>query len=502
MGIVIKQGLKASVASYFGVAVGAFNNLYLFPKVIGAEGIGIINIISAAATLFLPLLQLGFTTSLVKYFPVFKDKPYAGTFVTYAFLIPLLALGLFVISWPFTQGLFAWLFEENANVIFQNIHWVLPLTGILLFFALFEALAKANFKIVFPTLVRNLIWRLSMTAGVALLAFDYLEYDQLSEILVGSWLFSLICITIYIFAQGDFKFQWKKGIHKLKEIKEFNSFSGYVILLSLGGILIQRIDQLMVTSYLGTSAAGVFSTAMYFATLIEIPKRSVMGIISPILVDSFKSHDIKQVDQLYKKSSLNLLIIGGILFVGIWINVWDIFDIIPKKEEFLSGVFVVFFYCLARVVDMGMGCNSEIIVYSKYYKVNVPMQLVLIAIVTITNVIFIPMYGITGAAIATCASVLIYNVIRFGFLYLKMGIQPFTKSTLIVVGLLATALGVGEFIEFDWLVDMNSSLRAIVNISVRSTLVVIPLILVVYFLKLSTDLNNSVNGILKKFKVL
>ena len=189
--------------------------------------------------------------------------------------------------------------NENAKIIFQNIYWVLPLTGILLFYGLCESLAKANFKIVFPTLVRNLIWRVSMSIGIVLIAFDYLEYDQLSQILVGCWLFSLICIAIYIFGQGDFKFEWKNGIHKLPEIKEFNSFSKYVILLSLGGILIQRIDQLMVTSYLGTSAAGVFSTAMYFATLIEIPKRSVMAIISPILVDSFKSHNIKKVDQLY-----------------------------------------------------------------------------------------------------------------------------------------------------------------------------------------------------------
>jgi len=502
MGIVIKHGLKASIASYLGVGVGAFNNLYLFPKVIGAEGIGIINIISAAATLFLPLLQLGFTTSLVKYFPIFKDKPYAGTFVTYAFLIPLIALIIFILSWPLTQGLFAWLFEKNAKIIFQNIYWVLPLTGILLFYGLCESLAKANFKIIFPTLVRNLIWRVSMSAGIALIAFDYLEYDQLSQILVGSWLFSLICITIYIFGQGDFKFEWKNGIHKLPEIKEFNSFSKYVILLSLGGILIQRIDQLMVTSYLGPSAAGVFSTAMYFATLIEIPKRSVMAIISPILVDSFKSHNIKQVDQLYKKSSLNLLIVGGVLFVGIWINVWDIFNIIPKKDEFLSGVFVVFFYCLARVIDMGMGCNSEIIVYSKHYKVNVPMQLVLIVIVIATNSVFIPIYGITGAAIATCVSVLVYNIIRFGFLYIKMGIQPFTKSTLTVIALLVITMMTGGLIEFDWLENLDVGLRSIINISVRSLIVILPLILVIYFLKLSSDLNKTVNVVLKKFKLL
>lgn len=502
MGIIIKQSFKASLFSYLGIFLGAFNNLYLFPKFIGAEGIGIINIISASASLFLPLLQVGFNNSLIKFFPVFKDKPYFTTFITYAFLIPFLAFFLFVLSWPLSKAVFGLMFEDNASVIFQNILWVLPLTGILLFFSLFESFSRANFNIVFPTLVRNVFWRVSMTSGVLLIGFNYLEYTHLSEVLVVSWLLSLICLIVYVWGQGQLKFGFDRQLIDSKEIKEFNSFSSFVILLSLGGVLIQRIDQLMVTSYLGTSAAGVFSTAMYFATLIEIPKRSVMGIISPVLVDSFKTNNIKKVDELYKKSSLNLLIIGGVLFIGIWINVWDIFNIIPNKKDFISGVFVVFYYCLARVIDMGMGCNSEIIVYSKYYKVNVPMQLVLIAVVATTNVIFIPMYGITGAAIATCVSIFIYNVIRFVYLYLKMGIQPFTKSTLIVLTILIGAVGLGELIDFNWFIDLNSMTRSVINIFTRSIIVVIPIGLVIYFLKLSDDLNNSINGVLKKFRLL
>lgn len=493
MGIVIKQGLKASIASYLGVLVGAFNNLYLFPKVIGAEGIGIINVISAAASLFLPVLQLGFTTSLVKFFPVFKDKPYAGTFVTYAFLIPLLALLCFVVSWPFTQDLFGLIFEKNAGAIFNNIQWVLPLTGILVFFGLFESLAKANFKIVFPTVIRNLIWRISMMAGVGLIATGYLGYPDLVPVLVYSWLICFIVITLYILPQGIFKIQWKKAMFKLPEVRDFNSFSGYVILLSLGGVLIQRIDQLMVASYLGENAVGAFSTAMYFATLIEIPKRSVMGIISPILVDSFKNHDIQKVDELYKKSSLNLLIIGGVLFAGVWINVWDVYEIIPRKSEFIGGVYVVFYYCLARVIDMGMGCNSEIIVYSKYYRSNVPMQIALIAIVSITNVIFIPMYGITGAAIATCVSVFVYNVIRLIYLYVKMDIQPFTKQTIKLLGLFFLALIFGPLLSLEF--------HPIINITVRSMIVVLPLSFVIYFGKFSEDINGPIDKILKKVKL-
>ena len=341
MGIIIKQSFKASLFSYLGIFLGAFNNLYLFPKFIGAEGIGIINIISASASLFLPLLQVGFNNSLIKFFPVFKDKPYFTTFLTYAFLIPFLAFFLFVLSWPLSKAVFGLMFEDNASVIFQNILWVLPLTNTFVF-GLFESFSRANFNIVFPTLVRNVFWRVSMTSGVLLIGFNYLEYTHLSEVLVVSWLLSLICLIVYVWGQGQLKFGFDRQLIDSKEIKEFNSFSSFVILLSLGGVLIQRIDQLMVTSYLGTSAAGVFSTAMYFATLIEIPKRSVMGIISPVLVDSFKTNNIKKVDELYKKSSLNLLIIGGFYLLGFGL-MFGIFSILFPIRRILSQEYLLCF---------------------------------------------------------------------------------------------------------------------------------------------------------------
>ena len=42
MGIIIRQGIQTSIISYAGVAIGAFNVLWLFPKFLGAGEIGLI----------------------------------------------------------------------------------------------------------------------------------------------------------------------------------------------------------------------------------------------------------------------------------------------------------------------------------------------------------------------------------------------------------------------------------------------------------------------------
>lgn len=492
MGIIVKQSLRASIVSYFGLLVGAFNSLYLFPKFIGSEGIGLLSVISSAAALFLPLLQVGFNTSFVKFFPFFKDKPFASTFIAYAFFIPSLSFLIFVFCWPLTEGLFSWLFRHKAQIIFSNIQWVLPITGIFVFFGLFETLSRAHYKIVFPTIIRNFIWRILMTFGVCLIGFNYLEMDYLVDILMWSWVISFIILFTYVFSSGQFKIGFDRNIFKSKDFKRFNSFSGYVIFLAVSGVLIQKIDQLMVASYLGSQAAGAFSTAMYFATLIEIPKRSLMGIMQPILVDAFKKEDFNKVSELYKKSSLNLMLLGGTIFVLIWINVNEIFELIPRQEEFISGIFVVFFYGLAKVFDMGMGCNNDIIVFSKYYKVNLPLQFILVFIVIVTNKIFIPEFGIVGAALATFISVASYNIIRFLFLLYKMRIQPFSIKTLLVAIVLVASIFGGSYIALN--------INPIPSILIKSTIIGIPIVVTFYLLNISDEINLFINNFINKFK--
>ena len=370
MGIIIKQGLKASLASYIGVLIGAFNNLFLFPLYLGKEGIGLINIIYASAVLFLPVLQLGFPTSLVKYFPIFRDKPYFSSFLTYALFLPAVIYIVFILLWPWIINVFEIIFTKNAKLIYENIFWVLPLLGILIFLNIFEVFAKVNYRIAVPVFARTVFWRILQTILVILIGSGVFNQDSLVPLYVATWGLVFLFVSIYAIKTGKLTFSWTNSFIKSSFFKEFNKFSVFVILLAAGGVLVQRVDQLMVASFLGTNEAGVFTVGMYFATLIEIPRRSVIGIIQPVLADSFKNEDYVQIDSLYKKSSLNLLLIGGVIFILVWINIDEIFQLIPRNKDFITGVPVVFFYGLSRVIDLGTGCNQEILTFSKHYKIN------------------------------------------------------------------------------------------------------------------------------------
>jgi O-antigen/teichoic acid export membrane protein len=86
---------------------------------------------------------------------------------------------------------------------------------------------------------------------------------------------------------------------------------------------------------------------------------------------------------------------------------------------------------------MGFGVNSEIIVSSKFYKTNIYFVIILAVLTIALNAYLIPIYGLTGAAIATLSSIFLFNLIKLTYIYMKLEFQPFsihTLSTLLLSG--------------------------------------------------------------------
>jgi O-antigen/teichoic acid export membrane protein len=173
-------------------------------------------------------------------------------------------------------------------------------------------------------------------------------------------------------------------------------------------------------------------------TVIEIPKRSISQMSDAIIANAFENERLDEVKKIYKQSSINQLILGGFVFILVVINLDNIYSIMPKGDEFSSGKWIVVLIGLSKLIDMGFGVNSEIIISSKHYKTNIYFVLIL-AILTISlNIILIPQFGLIGAALATISSVFLFNLMKMIYIYYRLQFQPFsihTLSTLLLSGL-------------------------------------------------------------------
>ena len=176
---------------------------------------------------------------------------------------------------------------------------------------------------------------------------------------------------------------------------------------------------------------------------------------------------------------------GGLIFIGIWINIDHIIliliDISNKSFDYSTIKYVVFFLGLAKLFHVASGINGGIIMTSRYYLFGTYITISLIFITLFTNWIFIPIYGIVGAALATAISLLLFNLVSFLFLLVKLKMQPFTIKTFftVIIGFLALFLT-------GLLPEIGSPIFNVILQSIVVFCVYVPLIVV---FKISEDIN-------------
>jgi O-antigen/teichoic acid export membrane protein len=218
----------------------------------------------------------------------------------------------------------------------------------------------------------------------------------------------------------------------------------------------------------------------------------MLQIIYPITSKLISENKLEELQDLYQKSAINLQVFGGFVMLGVFLNIKEIYQLIP--QEYCGGILVVFLIGLSKFYDVILGNNNAIILNTKYYKWVLFFGLVLVFLMVVLNMIFIPIYGIDGAALATLISVIIYNSIKLLFVVKKMNLFPFTKKTVHSFGIIIAVFVIFYFWDFPF--------HAIVNIILKSILITVVYIYLNYTWKISHEINSVIHSSMARLGVV
>jgi O-antigen/teichoic acid export membrane protein len=278
-------------------------------------------------------------------------------------------------------------------------------------------------------------------------------------------------------------------IRKLRKI--VMTFGLFSILSSAGIALMNSIDSLMLAGLMrdGMHYAGIYTTAMFITSVMLIPYRSMLKISSPIVSQFWKEKNLEKMEELYKKFTLTNLIIGGFVFLLLWANIDNIFRFMPA--DYASGKYVFLFIGLGRFIDMVCGLNGIILLTSKKYRYDLFFILLLIFTMIGFNYLFIKVLklGINGAAIATMLCVIIYNLLRIGFVQYHFQMHPFQWKNLQVVTVATICLIVNNFISYMGNLYLDAAVRTLII----GGLFIFP----IWLFKVSLDINSFAKNILR-----
>ena len=277
-----------------------------------------------------------------------------------------------------------------------------------------------------------------------------------------------------------------------KNLKDLVQYSLFIIVSGGVAVMLVDFDKIMIPHYQDISQNALYAVAIFISTVIVVPSRAMTQIVAPITAKLMVEGKHDELNDLYKKSAINLQVIGGFIMMLIFLNIKEMYQLIPK--DYSGGIWVVFMIGLSKFYDVLLGNNNSIIVNTKYYRTVLLFGIFTVLMMIGLNMIFIPLYGIEGSAFATLITVMIYNTIKLFYVIKKMDLYPFTIKTLHSLVILIVCFGLFYFWDFPF--------YTLINIILKSTLITIFYGLLNYKLQISEEVNKVVGSVLVKLKIV
>ncbi len=462
MSKIARQSIQTTAFSYIGVLLGYINVLWLYPYALNATELGTFRTIQDLGLLFVPFAQLGVGHGITRFFPKLEHNQAA--FLSYSLAFSL--LGFVTVSLVFfgLKEHIVGLFAANSPEVIHFLGIALLITLFALLGSVLDAFGRSYLKVAIPTFFREVFLRLLTSVLVGTYLLGWIDFDQVMQGLVAVYGLALFGVLGYLVWLGKIHLDlnWRNFPPGFRS--SFIRFSLITFLATAASTLIMKIDSIMVSSMVSLEANAIYSIAFYMALVVELPRRAISQVAMPVIADHFAKNQIQAINGLYRQISNRQLYICLLLFALIWSNIDSIYHFVPNREIYQAGKWVVFYIALGKIFDVAFSVNSEILVFSAYYRSNLVLTIAMSILIIGANYWLIPVFGIEGAAIGSAAVMLFFNLVKYFYLKIRLRLDPFGRETLKILLVGVPAFG-GAFVS-------AAGIAPLLLIAVKSTLIV------------------------------
>jgi len=515
MGVIGKQSIRSTLITYIGFAIGAINMLFVMPEVFTKEQFGLIQVFISFAIQAVTIGSMGMVVVTNKFMPYYKSllPPGKRDLLTIALVTGTMGMILVLMVAFLNDDLIIRKLNKNSPLFIEYMY-LFPLFAAGYFYSYMLDSFNINYGFnVWGSFVREIFYRLFNLVAAAVFAFGLLDFSGVINLYMVIYWAGALMLGMNLYFHGLFKIPFR--ISNLTR-RIWDKMARYSLSSWGAGILsttLQFIETLAIAGLIGLGSAAVYSIARFLISPVIIPSNSVLTVSLPVISDSWRRHDIRNIEAIYKKSALILVSIGGFLFFLITSCTFNVLQIIPQDffgsdQSLITQAFwVVVILGTARMIDFSTSVNSHILQTSrKYFRTDLIINLISVVLSIPLNYFLIQGYGIIGAALAYLFLSLFANSFKAIILYLREGLHPFSPKWpllvfyLFIMGSLTTAMIFADNVYFGF---VEKSFLSIVLLIVAKSVVLCAAFVVINFrFSISEDLNGSIRKLFSKIRIL
>lgn len=375
--------------------------LPIYTFFLSPEQFGLVDYLAAIGAIVAVTVSLEVTQALARYLP--EQRKASGDtspLISAAILSMLVTFALFIIpTILFAQEISVLLFDSTENThLIQLCALVYMFTGfVTLFNGILVASLESKKSVIFSLI--NTVFNGTSTYFILVNTELRVEALLLGQI-IGAFV-ALVCFYKVVLGNVRFTFdhEWFTKMY---------SFSLPLIPSSVGVIFALFTDRLMIKEFLDLESLGVYGIALRVASIMTLITTGFRTAITPLIYVSYKNEDTKSkiINMFYLYLLSAVFIVVAILYFQNGIVLY------LSSPDYIGATEVIAILCITVFIS---NC------YVFFPGLSLANKTGMISVVNIfgmvlnfcLNLIFIPKYGIAGAANATMVAAVCTFIAHF-----------------------------------------------------------------------------------------
>ncbi|MBR2649084.1 MAG: polysaccharide biosynthesis C-terminal domain-containing protein [Sediminibacterium sp.] len=495
MGNIRRQTIISSTVIYIGFLVGAVTTfLYTKEGLFSLQQYALTRIFFDFAQNTTAFGALGIIPVIYKFHPYYKDNLAKRDIdlMSWGMLTAFVGFLLVLLAGLIFQPIFVKAYSEKSKLIVDFYWWLFPFALGQLLFSVTESFAWALQKTVLSNFLKETLLRIVTLLLIVLFYFKIIGFALFMYLFAFLFFFIFLILAVYLYSTKQLYFPTRISRVTKKFWKKMVTMQAILYSGTLIMSIAATIDSFIIAKFQGLAVVATFSLAQYAANLVQVPQRSIQSVAVASLSQAWKNKNYIEINRIYKRSCINLLIMALFIFGNVWLNALDGIRTLGIQKEYEAGLGVIFILGMVRIVDAATGLNAMVINTSTFWRFDFYSGIVLLAFRLPLTYFLIKNYGIIGSATAELIAYTIYNIIRSEFLRRKFKMQPFDRKTILAFITAIFGYGVAYYI----FKEMNGWLPIFGRTMVFSGI----LIGAVFQFKLTPDAHQLLENFIKKVR--
>lgn len=334
-------------------------------------------------------------------------------------------------------GVVLFIFSETiAQSIFSNIALTpyLRVFSILIPLTLLNNILLATIKSFEKIAIYSFIYNFSQNfvKVVALVALIFLGVTQgaiiWSQVITILWIFFIS----YYFAR-KLSPRIFLGVSKLapndRDVlrRSLISYSWPIMFYSILGSILYWVDSFSIGYFIGVKEVGFYNVAVPTAALLTFAPEIFMQLFFPLINREYSKGNIKVIRELSKQVSKWIFMVNLPLFLLMLIFPGTIINLL-FGSQYLSAVNSLRILAIGSFIFSMFVISTNLLNMAGKSKVILVNTIVIGVVDLVLNIIFVPLYGINGAALTTMVSFILLGSLLYLETKSYVSIVPFRRK--------------------------------------------------------------------------